>query len=281
MEQLKLLIIILIPFVPFLLWVLKTLSNNSEKQTNKKKVILKSLSLNPNTGLHEQPLFWFSLVIPFVGFLSTGFFAWHDYTLSVNSDGFNIFLNISKLPLAVWGLCLPLAVLIARLHGTIQTAAQIEISTETAKRDKLKLNQEQFKNAKALFVELMTKHWEKTIATMAPEFRELKFNPDSYFHSVFSTSSANKGLKPCSEIFNKNLEEIAEQFISFMNESGWEKNAGFVKLHLARLDIYVGDKLKDDDLTTKDKMFHNYIAIYTKAIPNIVERVESEFVESS
>ncbi|SFH43883.1 hypothetical protein [Pseudomonas sp. NFACC45] len=82
--------------------------------------------LDPRRGLASQwPLrFWLTMI--FVYFLAAGYLCWAPYTLSFTPEGFDKFIDISKFPLALLSLTIPVGVFISRLHSTQQTAAQIE-----------------------------------------------------------------------------------------------------------------------------------------------------------
>lgn len=82
--------------------------------------------LDPRQGLASQwPLrFWLTTIL--VYFLAAGYLCWAPYTLSFTPEGFNTFIDISKFPLALLSLTIPVGVFISRLHSTQQTAAQIE-----------------------------------------------------------------------------------------------------------------------------------------------------------
>lgn len=91
-------------------------------------------AFNMNTRpLTEQRLFWSAIRIPLIAFLWFGIFAWKGTSLLMSSEGFDNFLNISKLPLACLSLSLPLGVIVNNIHRTIQTNKQIE---ETEKKNK-------------------------------------------------------------------------------------------------------------------------------------------------
>lgn len=82
--------------------------------------------LNPNVGLEKQPLFWLAIVAPVLGAILLGFPVWVEYDLGFDLDAHNKFLKISKLPIGVASLAIPLGVLVGRLHGASQAAIQIE-----------------------------------------------------------------------------------------------------------------------------------------------------------
>ncbi|KPB26151.1 hypothetical protein LT706_17985 [Pseudomonas syringae pv. syringae] len=85
------------------------------------------LTLHPENGLVHQGLLWVSIVIPFLYFLILGIAAWHEFSISIDAEGFKKFIEISVLPLATLSISLPLAGLVSKLHSTQQTAVQIAV----------------------------------------------------------------------------------------------------------------------------------------------------------
>lgn len=85
--------------------------------------------------LTHQHLFWAALFIPISAFLVTGLICWHNYKFQINAQGFDNFLNISKLPLALLSLSLPFGVVINNIHRTIQTDKQIKEAERKSKSD--------------------------------------------------------------------------------------------------------------------------------------------------
>ena len=84
-------------------------------------------ALNPDHGLEKQILFWFVMLTPAVYFFLFGSMAWSDgYVLSLDSEGFKKFIEISTLPVAILSLAIALTALVTYLHSTAQTARQIE-----------------------------------------------------------------------------------------------------------------------------------------------------------
>ena len=76
--------------------------------------------------LTSQPIFWAAIIVPFSAFIITGIICWHGNSLRLDSIGFNNFLSISKFPLALLSLSLPLGVVVNNVHRTIQTHKQIK-----------------------------------------------------------------------------------------------------------------------------------------------------------
>lgn len=83
-------------------------------------------TLHPDKGLMQQGLLWLSIFTPFTYFLEFSSYAWEGYDLRLDAEGFKKFTEISALPLAILSLSLPLSILVARFHGSQQTAEQIK-----------------------------------------------------------------------------------------------------------------------------------------------------------
>ncbi|HFG9608431.1 TPA: hypothetical protein ACIUCP_004776, partial [Salmonella enterica subsp. enterica serovar Typhimurium] len=64
-----------------------------------------------------------------------GIICWYGHTLRIDSTGFNNFLSISKLPLALLSLSLPFGVVVNNVHRTIQTDKQIKEAERKNKAD--------------------------------------------------------------------------------------------------------------------------------------------------
>lgn len=79
-------------------------------------------------NLLKQPLFIASVALPFYMFIIYGIWAWKDHNINLTSDGFNNFLEISRLPLIILASSVPLAAIVSNIHRTIQTEAQINSS---------------------------------------------------------------------------------------------------------------------------------------------------------
>ncbi|EEN9676454.1 hypothetical protein G4023_002311, partial [Salmonella enterica subsp. enterica serovar Paratyphi A] len=94
---------------------------------------IKAFKMNAEPLTH-QPLFKAALTIPIISFFLLGFVAWNGHDFQIDTEGFNNFLNISKLPLAVLSLSIPLGVVVNNIHRTIQTDKQIK---EAEKKNKV------------------------------------------------------------------------------------------------------------------------------------------------
>lgn len=264
--------------LPVLLWTLyetakqiyRAIKKNDNSELHLCKNIFHELTLNPEQGLHLQPLFWFSILTPFAVFLSFGVYAWEGFQLDFSYDGFENFIRLSKLPLGLLGLSLPLAVLVSRLHSTVQTATQIEIANGSAIRDQYKINKDQFSSAQEQFCDLIQLNWDHLSTGVAPQFKELNFKPAALFNTVFTDSSARKGLLPrnCD-----NLAKIKEIFEKL--SKGWEfkENKEFINHMLTALSIY-----SNKDFSKESNQFFEAIVIFISAIEAKAEKIEDKYI---
>lgn len=81
-------------------------------------------------SLDKQNLFWIAIITPIMYFVIIGVIAWIGTDINVNYQGFNKFLEISKLPLGVLALSPILGVIVSNIHRTIQTEKQILVTEQ-------------------------------------------------------------------------------------------------------------------------------------------------------
>ncbi|MDD1611227.1 MAG: hypothetical protein LUO95_11745 [Methylococcaceae bacterium] len=121
-EAWKLLLVILLPpLLAFLLVIVFI------KEDGWKRKMRAALTLYPEYGLIKQAPLWLSIIIPFFYFIGLGVFAWKGYEVSLTAKGLETFWNISKFPLLVLSVSIPLTGLVSRIHSTEQTAKQIKL----------------------------------------------------------------------------------------------------------------------------------------------------------
>jgi hypothetical protein len=88
--------------------------------------MFKALHLDPAVGLEKQLLFWLAIGVPIVAALCLGLPVWIHHELEFSHAAYSNFLEISKFPLGVSSLAIPLSILVGKLHGAKQAAIQIE-----------------------------------------------------------------------------------------------------------------------------------------------------------
>ncbi|KAE9649117.1 hypothetical protein [Pseudomonas sp. PB106] len=151
--------------------------------------------LNPRLGLASQwPLrFWLCLILTY--FLVTGVICWSGYELAFTAEGFDKFVEISKFPLALLSLTIPVGVFISRLHSTQQTAAQIEAAESKNRLDA-------FHGQRKGIVEYIDSIGE---IELAPQ-KKIKLRVNQAFHSiVFCDSTHLKGANEANETVIANV----------------------------------------------------------------------------
>ncbi|WKC46145.1 hypothetical protein [Pseudomonas veronii] len=77
------------------------------------------------SSLLSQGVFWAGILIPLFSFVFFGSYAWTRYHIDLSAEGLNTFISISKLPLGLLSLSIPLVAMVASVHRSIQTEAQI------------------------------------------------------------------------------------------------------------------------------------------------------------
>ncbi|MFV0453911.1 MAG: hypothetical protein ACK5NQ_02740 [Pseudomonas sp.] len=146
-------------------------------------------NFNPRRGLASQwPLrFWLTTIVVYA--FATGYMCWVGYSLDFTPKGFSVFIEISKFPLAVLSLTIPVGVFISRLHSTQQTATQIEVTDSKNRLDA-------FHSQRKGLVEYIESVGE---IELAPKIRKsLRIN--QAFHSVlFPNSSHTAGANEADE----------------------------------------------------------------------------------
>lgn len=91
--------------------------------------------LDANSGLLDQPLFQVGMLVPIFLFVSFGSIVWWGYSVDLSATGLDTFIKLSKLPLALLSLVVPIGAIISSFHSTKQTAVQIKITDRKANLD--------------------------------------------------------------------------------------------------------------------------------------------------
>lgn len=102
----------------------------NNKETKFLSKIKTMFSFTPDKGLSHQPPLWMAFLVPLSYFLTLGYFSWKGHSVLITAEGFKKFIELSTLPLALLSLCIPIAVLVSRLHATQQTAIQIIVTKQ-------------------------------------------------------------------------------------------------------------------------------------------------------
>ncbi|EOV9646855.1 hypothetical protein ACN5LT_001074 [Cronobacter malonaticus] len=114
--------VILLAYVIFFISYARYLKNNNALQMDEQP-------------LFKQKIFTAALIMPLLSFLTFGTIAWIGHKPQLDAEGLNNFIEISKLPLAMLSLAVPLGVVVNNIHRTIQTSAQIHEAQRKNKSD--------------------------------------------------------------------------------------------------------------------------------------------------
>ncbi|MBV7262584.1 hypothetical protein KCG43_11310 [Photobacterium sp. WH24] len=160
--------------------------------------VLRFLALNPESGLGSQILFWIAILAPIAAAAGFSLPIWVDYELTFNAKAYNYFLELSKLPLGIAALSIPLGVLVARMHGTKQTAKQI---AETMQDNKIKL----FLSHYGYFCNFVEKNEEFILDKHNLDRNKWRILQISLYHKMYPGSSIRNGVNGSEYKFLKGL----------------------------------------------------------------------------
>src|SRR5699024_8970624 len=87
-----------------------------------KRFFLKEKGELDHNALIRQPLFWAAICWPLAAFFFFGGFVWEGKVWQLDSDGYQNFIDSSKLPLALLALSGPFVAIVVSMHRSVQTA---------------------------------------------------------------------------------------------------------------------------------------------------------------
>jgi len=194
-DKLLLLILLIVAGIRFLHWCLKRRFPVESIENDSYPFYF--THFDPNNGLERQSPFWASIFIPIILFCSTGIFVWIETTPNVSAEGFNTFISISQLPIGLLALAIPLAVLTGRIHGTKQTALQIEKTQnqidETQQKNKTDLYLAHY-NFFSNYLAEMSNSFSNDKALKAHSV--LRFDVNHLYRNLYPNSSMSSGCQP-------------------------------------------------------------------------------------
>lgn len=163
-----------------------------------------TLAINPEQGLERQFLFWLAIILPISLALILGIIALKDYSLAFNTNAYNTFLDISKLPIGLSSLAIPLAILVGKLHGSRQTAMQID----NTKRQILNAEQDNKTKLYLSHFDHFSKHIDLVELNLKKRYDEILnkenisiLNKLGIYRFIYPDNSLSSGIKPASEHF--------------------------------------------------------------------------------
>lgn len=140
--------------------------------------------------LTDQYLFKQAIRTPFISSLYFGIFSWLGHSPSFTNEGFNSFIAISKLPIALLSLSIPFVAIVSNIHRTVQTNRQIEESKQKNLSDShyshLKFVTDYFNNLPIQEVHRKRGHYAKDISFKVT-------HPIHLYRYIFNESTPEKG----------------------------------------------------------------------------------------
>ncbi|WP_076542644.1 hypothetical protein [Shewanella sp. UCD-KL21] len=168
-------------------------------------------TFDPSHGLGSQPLFAIAIVYPIGLFFSTGIWTWSGLSLELSADGYKQFIEISKLPLGLLALSIPLAALTARLHGTKQTALQISKAetqiNEVKQKNKTDLYLAHYKHFCEYIEQVETKIESNKFPTILQSGAKIKIDTKKCYIKLYEDSSLRNGPGGITTTILNNLTE--------------------------------------------------------------------------
>ncbi|MBB1271181.1 hypothetical protein [Shewanella sp. SR44-3] len=241
-EYLKLASIILTPLIPVV--IISAIFYRNRHSDNEHWSFSKyCFSFDPHHGLTSQPIFWMTIIYPIALFFSTGIWIWHEYSLDISAAGYSKFIDISKLPIGLLGLSIPLSILTSRLHGTKQTALQID-KAET------QIRETQQKNKTDLYL-AHYKHFCDHISTL--EDPHLSFNKKLLYKQLYPLSSISYGVGVVSfELFERISYRIQELYHLLGDDTVSDSNQA--KEIFSKLSVFIELTLNEMHINSIDTL---------------------------
>ncbi|WP_196062775.1 MULTISPECIES: hypothetical protein [unclassified Serratia (in: enterobacteria)] len=151
----------------------------------KKSLTLKFLQLD-DRKLSEQWLFRLSILIPLIISIMLCIPLWLKTEWDLSAQGYDLFLNLYKLPIGVLSLSIPFVAIVAHIHRTIQTSEQINTTRRKNAADS-------FFSHHKFMIEAINKISEKDMTIL----NNYKYKIDDPYHlyaNFFKNSSYENGI---------------------------------------------------------------------------------------
>ncbi|OOE94089.1 hypothetical protein [Salinivibrio sp. IB643] len=232
------------------------------------------IKLDPRTGLEKQLLFWLAVLLPVFLALGLAIPVWLEYSLSFSAKSYSTFLKISALPIGISSLSIPLGVLIGRLHGTKQTALQINEAQATNRTNLYLSHYSHFKD-----------HFGKNSDYHIDLFNELSmsFHAKTLYQNIYPDNGLIYGVKPPTpepilDVWNSVLSIInyVDNLTTKINESSLSED------ELIKSSKHIDAEMKFTFPRAGFKISHNFSMsnFRFKDIKSIVSHVISETMKA-
>lgn len=214
---------ITISYLIGLLTIARKVQNEYLKHDTINEKILFIFKPHPKFNLIRQPSLYLALLVPIFYSLSVGTVIWSNYHLDISENGIITFWEISKLPISIFATCIPLSILVARIHSSEQISLQIELAEE-------KNNFELYYMHKEKFTQLLNETVEiplfiKNVLGNEKLFDRIEllynnFFPESNNTDGFTTKCSTQQLNKSRDLRNSFIEKL-----SIFSNSRTEKDA--------------------------------------------------------
>ena len=220
--KLFLLIIMIITGVSILYWYLKR--SFPADDTLDTSFPFYFTHFEPNDGLEVQSPFWASIFIPVILFFCTGIFAWYGTTPNLSAQGFQTFTLISQLPIGLLALAIPFAVLTGRIHGTKQTALQIDKANKQIANTETQIRATEQKNNTDLYLAHYKHFCEHALVTeellnkrkLFIGHSKISINKRACYKNLYPGSSLTTGI---GQLSSDNANNILSELTSIITSS--------------------------------------------------------------
>ncbi|WP_337237757.1 hypothetical protein [Proteus faecis] len=159
-----------------------------------------AMKLNSHS-LHLQWLFWIAVIFPILSCVYFGSIIWYEYPLEVSKNGYNSFLEISKLPLYLLAGSPILGAFVASAHRSYQTDIQIKTAEKQLIEAQKKNKVDMYFSRRKFIVERL----EKLNVSFSNEINNANYIYDKFysFNDYLDKINTDRYM-----LINKKIEEI-------------------------------------------------------------------------
>ncbi|MDR2243282.1 MAG: hypothetical protein LBE28_10980 [Providencia alcalifaciens] len=168
-------------------------------------------------SLHLQWLFWIAVIFPILSCVYFGSIIWYEYPLEVSKNGYNSFLEISKLPLYLLAGSPILGAFVASAHRSYQTDIQIKTAKE-------QLVEAQRKNKVDIYLarrKYIIERLQSLTLEKVKKIEDANYFYDSFYKFCDYTDELNIEQYNC---IRENIESIRERIDVFIKFNRSNKN---------------------------------------------------------
>lgn len=182
--------------------------------------MIKNIFKFDDGSLSSQGPFKLSIILPMIISIGLCIPLWFKTEFNFSSEGYNNFLDLYKLPIAVLSLSIPLAAITSHIHRTFQTASQINITNKKNDADRFFSHQkfiiDNLKELKSKDFTFKSENDNLSIETPASLYRKL-FPLSSHINGINTTGHAEfiegvqRHLKNISQLISSYREMIKSE----------------------------------------------------------------------